>query len=821
MKIFLVVFVLTLSLAANGGMISGVVNDGSGKPLAYASVYVKNGKAGTTTGVDGNYRLNLEAGQYILVAQYVGYSKKEAAITVTGESLKRDFVLALLQVSLSEVVVRPGGKDPAYEIIRNAIKSRKGHLAELEHFSSEVYTKEQLQLRDFPGKFMGKKVDFEDGDSSKRKILYLSETVAKYSKRPPDKSKLEVLSTRVSGNRNSFGLSLPQIINFYENNIQAGGLNPRGFISPISDNALNYYKYHFEGSFWEDGVEVNRIKVIPKRKFEPVFSGYIMIVENEWRIHSVQLQLLKSSQMELLDTLTIEQLYAPLTKKAWVIRNQVLYPAVKMFGFDAFGSSVTVYSKFDLEPDFAPKYFNNAVVKYYEGSNKKVAEYWDSVRPLPLQLEERIDFYKKDSLEEVRRDPRYLDSIDRIRNKITIGGLLLTGENFSRQKRNASYSIDPLLRSVSFNTVEGWVLNLSGSYTKRRDTLDFRKQLSVRSTLRYGFSGKHLYGKASAFYSFGKKNLSDVFIEGGKFVFQYNNDNPIGPFVNTISTLFWESNYMKLYEAGFFGITYRKDLGNGLRVNAKLQYQDRAPLDNSTGLVWRNLPGKTYSPNYPNGIAGSSIDPHQALELTAGISWRPGVKYIEFPDRKMNLGSKYPLFTAEISKGLKNLFGSDVDYLKWQSGVKDDLNFKLAGMFQYKVAVGGFINAAAVPFPDLKQFMGNQVVLATDYLAGFQALPYYQYPSAAKFWTEYHAEHHFNGFLTNKIPGFRKLNWYLVGGVNGLWMKGNTHYEELFLGFENIFKVVRADMVWSFDQGQYRGAYFRFSVRGILSGNGN
>lgn len=818
MRVFLVLCFLIVAMMASAGTIRGVVKDGSGKPLAYASVYVKNGKSGTTTGVQGNYQLTLDAGEYTLVAQYVGYTKKEVVITVGAADQVLDFVLALQQVSLSEVVVRPGGEDPAYEIIRNAIKKRKDHLSELEHFSSEVYTKEQLQLRNFPDKFMGKKVDFEDGDSSKRKILYLSETVAKYSRRPPDKTKLEVLSTRVSGSRNSFGLSLPQIINFYENNIQAGGLNPRGFISPISDNALNYYKYHFEGSFFEDGVEVNRIKVTPKRKFEPLFSGYLMIVENEWRIHSVQLQLLKSAQMELLDTLTIEQLYAPLTKDAWVIRNQVLYPAVKLFGFDAFGSSVTVYSKFDLEPDFAPKYFNNSVVKYYEGSNRKGTEYWDSVRPLPLQPDERIDFSRKDSLEQVRRNPRYLDSIDRIRNKFSITGLLFTGENFSKQKRQVTYSINPLLRSVSFNTVEGWLVNLSGSYTRRLDTTDMRKMIQLRPTLRYGFSGKHLYAKLEGSYSFGKKMLSELSVDGGRMVFQYNNENPISAFANTLSSLFWESNYMKLYEAGFLHLAYRRDLGNGLRLSLRSAYQDRVALENTTTQTWRNVAGRDYSPNYP---PGGPIERHQALSVTAALLWRPGIRYIEFPDRKMSLGSKYPLFNLEFTKGVKGVFGSDADYLKWSAGIKDDLNFKLGGSLQYALGVGGFLDRSAVQFPDFKQFNGNRVVLATSYMNSFQALPYYAYPTTDGFWGEYHAEHHFNGLLTNKIPGFRNLNWYLVGGVNGFWIPGASHYEEVFLGLENIFKLGRADMVWSFDQGRFQGAYFRFSVRGILSGNGD
>jgi hypothetical protein len=801
------------------GTITGFVKDDKGKPLSYASVYIKNAKQGTTTGVNGYYQLSLPPGSYTMVVQHVGYAKSEKMVELKEETLHIDFTLTIQQVTLSEVIVKSGAEDPAYQIIRNAIKKRKFHLAELDHFSSEVYTKEQLQLRDFPGKFMGKKVDFEDGDTSKKKILYLSETVARYSVKPPDKTKLEVLSTRVSGSSNSFGLSLPKIINFYQNNIEAEGLNPRGFISPISDNALHYYRYHFEGSFYEDGIEINRIKVIPKRKFEPLFSGYILITENEWRIHSLQLELFKSSQMEILDTLRIEQLYAPLNKDAWVIRNQVLYPAVKVFGFDAFGSSVTVYSKFDLEADFSPKYFNNTIIKYNEGSNKKPPSYWDSIRPLPLQTEELIDFHKKDSLEQVRKNPHYLDSIDRIRNKVSIVGLLFAGETFSNQKRRSLYTIKPLIQSVSFNTVEGWVANLSGSWSKRLDSSGTDKMISISPNIRYGFSGKHLYGRVSGTYSFGGKYHTSIDVAGGKYVFQYNNANPIGSFVNTFSTLLWEQNHMKLYEAWFGRIGYSKELGNGFNFSAGLQYQDRGPLDNTTDNSWRDIKERNYSPNYPVELTNAPITRHQAFIANLNINWQPGIRYIEFPDRKMDLGSRYPVFHLRFIKGINNIFGSDVNYLKWNSGINDDVNLKLGGVFQYNVSIGGFLQKKSVQIPDYNHFTGNRTVLVTSYFNSFQSLPYYQYSNTENLFAEAHLEHHFNGMLTNKIPGFRKLNWYLVGGANALWLDGNTHYEEVFLGLENIFKILRMDVVWAFDQGVSQGAYFRVSLKGVLSGN--
>jgi len=46
--------------------------------------------------------------------------------------------------------------------------------------------------------------------------------------------------------------SFPFFINFYQNNVAVfdNSFNPRGFVSPIADGALNYYKYKYEGSFF-------------------------------------------------------------------------------------------------------------------------------------------------------------------------------------------------------------------------------------------------------------------------------------------------------------------------------------------------------------------------------------------------------------------------------------------------------------------------------------------------------------------------------------------------------------------------------------------
>lgn len=815
MRMFLCLAVTLFPLFLLANTIRGVVKDSRGNVLPFSSILLKGGIKGTTANSRGEYSLQVETGDYVLVCQHIGYKTEEKKVTVNKKEMELDFELQEQQYDLKEVVVKNGSEDPAYEIIRQTIKKREAHLNEIKKFSCQVYIKGQMQLRNYPKKFMGEVVDFEDGeggtvdkkkgDTSKRKMIFLSETIANYSV-DGDKKKIDVVSTRVSGNSNGFGLGNPQIISFYENIIPMGSLNLRGFISPIAKNALAYYKYKFEGTFYENGKAINRIKVIPKRKYEPLFSGYVNIIDDEWRLQNVQLTILKENGMQFLDTLTIEQLYVPL-KNVWVIKQQVIYPAGKLLGFDFFGSFVQVYSQFNIEPVFAKKYFGSTFMKFFDSSNKKTLHYWDSIRPVPLLAAEAKDYVKKDSLEQLRKSPKYLDSLDKRRNKITFGKLVLTGQNFEKEKRKENLSFDPLiwLTGLYYSSVEGRLIDYSIHYTKQYKG---RERLSINPNFRYGFSNKHFNTYINSSYRFGKKYVSTISISGGQKVFQFNNDNPISEINNTISTHYWQHNYMKTYEAGFGKIDYTKAFGDGFTASFSAQFQDRKPLENAID----SLRGKLFTPNYPTELESSNIKAHRAFITSFGLSWRPGAKYIEFPDGKVNIGSRYPTFNLLITQGVNGLLGSDVDYTKWNVSMNDNLNFKLGGLFSYHIEAGGFLNANKTFVPDYQHYLGNQTAIASQYLSSFQLLPYYRFSNTESFYTAAHAEYHLNGLLTNKIPGFKKLNLFLVAGTNILQINNHSNYYEAFLSIENILKVARIDVVQGYQKNSNTVTGIRFST---------
>ena len=787
--------------------ISGIVMDKAGIPIPFASVYVKGTTNGTVANGVGEYSLDLPAGNFTLVCQHIGYVRQERLIDVRSETLFVNFKLEQEQLSMQEIVVRPGGEDPAYAIMRNAISRREFHRRQVESYRCRVYVKGLLRLRGYPKSLFGQRISFDDSDTSGERIVYLSETLADYSFSQPDREKVEVVSTRVSGQSNSFGFGDPRNIDFYRNNVELSkALNPRGFISPLADRATSYYRFRYLGAFFEDGAMVDKVEVTPRRQYEPLFRGVVNIVDGQWNIHSLDLELVKTSQLEFLDKVKVVQEYVPVAKGIRMLQNQTVLPAFKQFGFDADGHFTSVFSSYDIEPAFGKRHFGSTAIRYAPGSNRMARVYWDSIRPLPLLEEEHRDFRRKDSLETLRKDPSYLDSLDRVQNKVTPVGLLFNGQTFNRRSRGYSWSYEPMLKTLGFNTVEGWNIRLSPTFNKE---LSEDRRLSVTPLLRYGFGNRRFNASLSSRYRFGKGLANDLYLAGGKRVFQFNNENPIPQVNNTTNTLLYGNNFMKIYEARFGELRYQRRVGKGLTVQAGLDFQSRIPLENTdTTTFWGGRGRKPkFTPNYPVEIAQSNFQPHQAFVAGLSIRYRPGSRYIELPDRTINIGSKYPLFALGIDRGIEGLLGSDVNFTRWRFSIQDDLNLRLAGEMRFKAVVGGFIGPVKAEIPDYQHFNGNRVLTAGPYLNTFQLAPYYANSTKDPLFSILHLEHRFNGALTNKIPLIRNLNLRLVTGMNAFLVDRDRRYIDFFFGVDNVLKVLRFDYYFAytaegfFDQG--------------------
>ncbi len=834
MKIILSAAIILMSFSVHAQKIYGTVFSANGDLLPYSSVTIKGTTRGTSANDKAKYALAVAPGKYTLVCRHLGYTLAEKEIVIEKDA-EVSFILQEQKLSLETVVVKSGSEDPAYEIIRNAIKKRTFYLKQVDAFTCNIYGKDMIKLRNLPKKIFGKKIPDADRkemglDSTGQGIIYLSESISKVSSAKPDKFKLEVISSRVSGS-SGFGFNFPSFINLYNSNVIVftDKFNPRGFVSPIADGAIGFYKFKYMGSFIENGKEVNTIKVTPRRKYEPLFSGTINITENDWRIHSFDLILTKQAQLEIMDTLGIAQQYVPVTGEIWRVKNQLLHFGFNQLGIDALGNFLTVYSDYDVKPVFEKKYFDNIIIKYDTAVNKRSIAYWDSARAVPLEKEEQKDYKVRDSTYKSNKDSllskRYLDSINKKQGKIQPQDILMSGIRRNHQTKNTvySYGAEALLWNTEYNPAEGIAVNFKPYFTRY-----FRKKktgISFNPVIRYGFNNTHLNPSALlTLYSRnqdGNKKLKQysLYFSGGKRVSDFNKEIPFTAFNNTVSTLLYGKNYRKTYENNFGAIGFVKKYENGLQVTMGAVFEDRLPLDNTSNFTLFKKDSSLITPNYPVEKLTEQFDPHQALTGSISIQFKPGQKFIQFPNYKMSVGSKYPTFTLNYTKGINKTFGSDVDFDKWKFTVSDDKNLRLAGAIKYKVGIGGFLNNKKVFIQDFQHFNGNRTVAASEYINSFQLANYYANSTTAGFYTFGHLEHHFNGLLTNKIPLFRKLNWNIVAGSNTFYVNKNSNYIEIFGGLENIFKIFRVDFVAGYQNGGSTVTGIRIGAGGLLGGS--
>lgn len=827
---------LLLSFAVRAGIVKGRISDDKGAALPFATVYVQGTTIGTNANAQGDYTLSLAPGTYKLVAQFIGYQQTSFNLSVTSdETITHDFRLKEQGLQMKEVTVKATDEDPAYRIIRKAISRRSFHQKQIRSFQSGVYLKGVLRMRNISDRILGFKVDKDDKkamsgsgeDTTGKGVLYLVEQMSDYYSQEPNKQRTIIHSVRESGDPNGLGTSsLPAVVSFYDNNVDISEqAAPRGVVSPIANGAISYYKYKLEGEFTESGHVIYKIAVTPRRLYEPLFNGTIYIMDDEWGIHSLDLSINKKQGLEFLDTMRITQLYLPLKKDVWVIKSQVVNLVIGIFGFNAAGDFVTVYDRQKVNEPIPDSIFGGRVTSIYDANaNKKDSAYWNETRLMPLQEDEARDYVYKDSVYLRVQSPGYQDSVRRRRNKIGLGNVLYSGISHSGKGYKWSMTTNALITMTNYNTVEGLNIAPKASFNI---FLDSSSSLQVRTAVRYGFSNSHFNGIGSLAYTRKSKILAgrswSLGVEGGKYVFQFNRDNPISPLYNTIATLLYRENFLKIYERWQAGLSFRQNLGNGFSWRAGVEYQQRLPLENTTDFTWASEKTGGFTDNTPKELMGLGWTKHNAVLGRIALSYQPGFTYVQYPDRKVPRGSDWPVFTLEYEKGIPNLLDSKVDFDKWRFSIEDNFKLNLLGAFAYNVAAGGFLNDKYVGLPDMRHLLGNQVYAASPYLSSFQLAPYYRFSNTADLYGEAHVEWNLQGLITNKIPMLRQARWFLVAGNNTFYADKNLYYTEAFLGVDNLgvnfIRFLRVDFVkgWDSFKEQYTGIRIGIKPTGFVN----
>jgi len=796
LKYFLFCMTLLFVLESSFAQLKGNVVDEKGEALAFVNIHIQNKTIGTTTNIEGQYQLHLPKGNYDIVYQYIGFKSITKSVNIQDVSEIIDVTMYQESYKIDEIVIAADAEDPAYAIIRQAQANRKFHNDQLSNFECDVYMRGLNKITSAPEKIMGIDIgDFEGMlDSTRQGIVYLSESVSRlYSK---DGQQKEIMkSSKVSGEPQgySFNSAREMTQSFYNNRFE---LN-RDIVSPIASNALMHYNYRLEGVSYEGDIVVNKIKVIPKNKYGNVFFGYIYIVEDLWNFHSIDLSISKeATQLPFVDTINFKVIFSPSEKQIWVPLSNVVSFKVGAMGFGFKGNFAAVYSNYILGK-VEDKLFNNEVYKVLEEANQSGKQYWDSIRPIPLTMEEKIDYKTKDSIRIVKESPAYLDSIDAKANIFKPLSLLFGYTHQDSKKRRRISFISPL-GEIGLNTIQGWNTAIGLKYNKHFDK-QRNKVLRAETNIDYGFSEKQL--RPHGFIEFRDWRHDDVTyrIEGGKKITQFSNQNPIAPRLNSIFTLLFKRNYLKAYDKEYIKLSFARDLGNVVRLRTSIDYEHRNALTNHYKIEEPKFTSNNPEFSFDRNPAFST---HQALIFRVSLRFQFDREIWSHPYQTIKMRSKWPILDVYYKTGIKAL-GGDVDYHLLYGSLTKSIDAGIYGDSYVKIMGGGFLGNRPTQFIDNVHFLGNQTHVANAADRNrFFLLPYYSHSVDSHF-VQGHFQHKFTGFIMSKIPLLNKTQWQFVAGYKFVNSSRRAYYDEFHVGLDNlgigIARIFRVDLIYSRD----------------------
>ncbi|WP_069657919.1 DUF5686 and carboxypeptidase regulatory-like domain-containing protein [Arcticibacter eurypsychrophilus] len=833
-----------------GQGIKGVIRATNGEPLPYASIFLVGSKSGTSANSIGEYEIKLPSGTYAIRIQNIGYVSQEKEVVIGSDWAIQDFSLKVQGYQLQEVRIGKGEKgDYANTIIRNAIAKSKFHRLQYTDYQMKVYVKGTGELLKAPFFVKGKLKK----EGVKLNEAYTSESVSMINFSQPDKVTEKVIATRSTGEDSGVGSpSMFIAATFYKDKVA-------NIISPLSRSAFNYYRFKYEGSFTEGNHIINKILVIPRSKGDNVFEGSIFIIEDEWAIHSVNL---RTSVLGF--PILVRQNFAEVAPLVWLPVNHQYDFSGNVLGFAGHYKYIAVCSQFkvtlnkdliakaELMEDSKP--LSSSVVELPVSNNAKLSRkqfrkmvdqvekeslkqqrnpeiikeraittdslarkrdsvYWTNERSVPLTTKEVQGYHRDDSLVKVDSIKKSLKDSTGVKKHKLFNPLDLVTGGYYKVFTNTSIKIDPSFTQFYFNTIEGFNVNLSGELKYDFDSL--KRSLSFAPALRYGFSSHTLYSKATLNYR--KENagiVTDVSLSRGQFVSQFNDEEPIHPLVNSISSLFARRNYMKLYEKTFLkaGYTYKPSAFFSMSLNA--EWAKRSALYNQSDYSFFKSDSRDYTLNIPVNITDQNTDfaTHNAFIADIQLKYRPIQSYRTYNGKKIPLYERSPELLLNYKKGISGVLGSDVDFDQLELGVNHGFEAGLGSRLNFEVRGGTFLNSKQMYFMDYKHFDANRVFLASAKPAGtFRLLDYYYYSTNGSYVTA-NVYYQIRKLLFTRIPEVRLagLKENLFG--NYLKTERSANYYELGYSLDNIFRIFRVEIATSFLDSHYKEFGYRIGI---------
>ncbi len=737
---YLILFLLMGGFAlAQTRTISGTVYDAkTGEPLAFANIRAAGTMMGTSASLEGRFELKLPAGEYKLIASFIGYVSDTLALPAHKSIAGADFRLRVYDITMPEVTVLPS-EDPAIAIIKRSIEFKHKRNSELQSYQYEAYTKGIIRTKKgLGGSQQG--IEAEAGSSDSAKPLMINAIIENKSigyYQEPGKRKEIILARKQTANLpslvNSFTGGLLTQQTFYEDNME---LFDQPIPSPIADNALNYYYFALQDTLIYDGKPVFKIFFMPQDNADPGLIGNVYIADSSFALVKVETDLNAKARFGgLIDTVQVFQQFLLYGDKYSMPVDYRVYLSGNPFGMLRFNAELnTILYDYTINHTISEDVFSKAIITVKPDADKKDSLYWNSVVSIPSTKEEEIAYHRIDSVESAPRS--FWDDFSFLDERI-------------RFSDNAS--ITGLLGLYDFNKVEGHRINM-GTYFYRLD--DYRFSASAEAG--YGFSDKRVKNKISARYLLGDyRTYSISASEFNEVNILFGDADKYNKLTSTLLSLIAKQDFRDYYYSHGFKIGATAEVFPVLRAKASFTNRtDRSAVNHSDFSFFHK--DRKYDPNAP--IYDTKLN---LLQLELELDLRD---YIEdgYFRRRIN-NTAFPLISAGVIKSDKDIMHSGMDFASYYGSISGGFGTFKSADLSYKIS--GTYSDDGMPVQMMQAVPGN--------LKGLGKNNTFRTVKLGEFFGDQtlfvNVEHDFKDELFRFIPGVKSLNLQFSAYTNLAW----------------------------------------------------
>jgi len=769
---YTLVILLFLSgyVAAQPRPVSGKVMNTRLEPLAFASVEVKQIKTGAVTKEDGSYQFQLEEGSYDLIISMIGYQSQVVPIIVEKSGCHKNIILEEdKSKGLSEVVIK--GKDRAEEIIRNVIRNKEAILAASGAYSCKVYIKAVQEDSSVKKKRKVQEKDTASKVNDDLKRMALVEIALNYDYESPQHTKEERIG--VTSGRKADGLfylsTTEGDFNFYNNLIKVPAVSEIPLLSPVSYSGLLAYKFKTLAIENKNGRKIFVISVKRRQLSNATVEGEISVEDSSWAILHTKF-ILPDYHLPEYDFFEVEQNYSFINNTAWMITRQRFSYYSKAGRKKVSGNTTVTYKDFVLNKTFSKKYFGVEVSSTAQSAYNRDSTFWQTTRTEPLTNKEIRFIRYKDSIYTATHTQTYLDSMDKVINKITWKKAFISGQVFNDHEKERRWYVGPITSMYQPFQFGGSRIYLSYNYYK---TYKSKKNISFWNNLSYGIRNHDVNGSVhfNKLYNPFKRSYYNITLERNfEYIFQGD------AWINMLK----RSN---IYLNIGIGIGHNFEVVNGLFLFTDINISFRRSVSGyKTNSQVDSLFGNILKDN-----EAVYFEPYNAFYGKVRLQYTPYQRYIREPKEKIILGSHWPTFYTLWRKGIPGIINSKVDFDYLEFGIQQEIKLGLAGVSSYTLRTGSFLTRRDLRLVDYKFERRGDPLLFLNPREAFQAL-HSTFPVFNRFY-EAHYIHEFNGAIISKIPLLKKLELREVAGAGFLIApERQLHYAEGFAGIERVIK---------------------------------